>query len=803
MGHPAPYAKARALRRILMLLMLLLLMLTLATQSAVSAGVGRQRVKDGTAPKTWLRLKREEAEHDVDGTDNHHRNPSTDKETPAGIREGNEGGEGTSDKLHVDNSKSRTAGEDQPPHDRQGTESAGGSSAWLKHYMRSAHNLRRRDTSDDDTTGPKGECACLKELLTNCSLHQKTRIPIQYVDNQGESSRLLYEGNIDLNEISKPFCSPGSIVILTASLKTHGTGFAGILQVKIQCVPTMTSTDFIHSHESSDGKKSFSWSTSRNFMSFTDVIRMYVSNGRRRNGPQCCPPNKNDASCLDFDESRDKVSKSNTTKNLPKVVKGIKCRYDLLEGAVNDIGQKTAACKKNCSTVAGRTVCSCADGSKAGEDEDDATGVVRHCMPLDPGAGMECPQGYDLDTDAMVCVDIDECQVNNGGCDHECENTNGGSRCKCRPGFFLMEDQKRCDDRDECAIGENGRPQAPCAYRCTNLPNGFMCTCPEGFEVSQPDIMNCINRKENITITQEGTFYSKPTIPAKDGKCPKGFTLDANNMTCTDIDECRRNISGCAHICNNIYGGFNCQCRNGFSIMRDGKSCEDDNECRYRYISRCEHKCQNTEGSYRCTCRPGYSLGEDQKSCEDIDECRDNTSGCSQLCDNTEGSYKCSCSHGFYIVNDMKTCEDFNECRLNRSGCDHECENTQGSFRCMCRPGYYLAEDQKTCRDIDECRRNTSGCAHQCENTVGGYRCLCRPGYFLMKDGKSCDDRDECAADPHGHTHAPCSHQCINLPGSYTCACPEGFVLHAHVPGLCVEDEEHSVTAREEGADLS
>ena len=34
-------------------------------------------------------------------------------------------------------------------------------------------------------------------------------------------------------------------------------------------------------------------------------------------------------------------------------------------------------------------------------------------------------------------IDIDECAVNNGGCEHDCTNQNGGYTCGCQSGFQL------------------------------------------------------------------------------------------------------------------------------------------------------------------------------------------------------------------------------------------------------------------------------------------------------------------------------------------------------------------------------
>lgn len=41
-------------------------------------------------------------------------------------------------------------------------------------------------------------------------------------------------------------------------------------------------------------------------------------------------------------------------------------------------------------------------------------------------------------------TDIDECQSNNGGCDHFCKNTVGSFDCSCRKGFKLLTDEKSC-----------------------------------------------------------------------------------------------------------------------------------------------------------------------------------------------------------------------------------------------------------------------------------------------------------------------------------------------------------------------
>ena len=44
-----------------------------------------------------------------------------------------------------------------------------------------------------------------------------------------------------------------------------------------------------------------------------------------------------------------------------------------------------------------------------------------------------------------LCLDIDECKVNNGGCTQHCRNIPGIFECFCDNGFKLQEDDKSCE----------------------------------------------------------------------------------------------------------------------------------------------------------------------------------------------------------------------------------------------------------------------------------------------------------------------------------------------------------------------
>lgn len=46
--------------------------------------------------------------------------------------------------------------------------------------------------------------------------------------------------------------------------------------------------------------------------------------------------------------------------------------------------------------------------------------------------------------DDFLFTDIDECRLNNGGCDHVCRNTVGSFECSCKKGYKLLTNERTC-----------------------------------------------------------------------------------------------------------------------------------------------------------------------------------------------------------------------------------------------------------------------------------------------------------------------------------------------------------------------
>ncbi|XP_069607864.1 matrilin-4 isoform X3 [Ranitomeya imitator] len=188
----------------------------------------------------------------------------------------------------------------------------------------------------------------------------------------------------------------------------------------------------------------------------------------------------------------------------------------------------------------------------------------------------------------------------------------------------------------------------------------------------------------------------------------------------------------------------------------------------------CQHTCVSIPSSYYCDCKPGYKLNADGKTCSIIDLCAQGNHGCEQLCVSSPGSYSCACRAGYKLNNDKKTCSAIDLCSLGNQGCEHICVSSPGSYSCACRTGYKLNNDKKTCSMVDLCAQGNHGCEQLCVSSLGSYSCACRTGFQLNNDKKTCTTTDMCNIVDHG-----CEFKCVSTPGSYHCICPEGQELQA------------------------
>ncbi|XP_066459257.1 fibrillin-2 [Eleutherodactylus coqui] len=387
-----------------------------------------------------------------------------------------------------------------------------------------------------------------------------------------------------------------------------------------------------------------------------------------------------------------------------------------------------------------------------------------------------CNAGFELTADGKNCADHDECATTNMCLNGMCINEDGSFKCICKPGFVLAANGRYCTDVDECqtpGICMNGH--------CINTEGSFRCECPPGLVVG-------VDGRVCVDTHMHSTCYGA----IKKGVCVHQFPRAVTKSECC----CANPDYGFGEPCKPCpprnSAEFQGLCSGGIGITVDGR---DINECALDPDICSNGVCENLRGGFRCNCNNGYESDSSGRNCIDIDECLVNRLLCDNgLCRNTPGSYTCSCPKGYLFRSDTDTCEDVNECES--SPCvNGACRNILGSFHCECSPGSKLDSTSLICIDSlkgtcwlnvqdNRCEVNINGATlkSQCCATLGaawGSPCekceidpACPRGYARVM-GVSCEDVNECEVFPGVCPNGICA----NTLGSFSCKCPDGLTL--------------------------
>ncbi|XP_006623621.1 fibrillin-1-like [Apis dorsata] len=260
----------------------------------------------------------------------------------------------------------------------------------------------------------------------------------------------------------------------------------------------------------------------------------------------------------------------------------------------------------------------------------------------------------------------------------------------------------------------------------------------------------------------------------------------------------------CSDICVPTPGSYYCKCREGFTLLEDGKTCRQDLPTdRCKSSNPCEQRCTDNGVAVTCSCNPGYILADDKHSCLlKPSEIKTTT-----ILEDNDFSLLCPAGYRYNATNQV--CDDVNEC-IERRICPDYCENTIGSYICTsknlkidpyedCPPGYQWESITGLCSDIDEClilSKPCPGIKNVCVNTQGSFSCLeikgiksCPAGFKFNNFSQQCEDVDECAEKIHSCLED--MEKCRNTEGAYECdiKCNEGFIYSVNL-GICIDMDE-------------
>ncbi|ESO03888.1 hypothetical protein HELRODRAFT_191792 [Helobdella robusta] len=215
-----------------------------------------------------------------------------------------------------------------------------------------------------------------------------------------------------------------------------------------------------------------------------------------------------------------------------------------------------------------------------------------------------------------------------------------------------------------------------------------------------------------------------------------------------EVDECATNDHGCEQICINTLGSYHCDCKLGYELHSDGRSCEqacggilrthsgsisspshphfypNNKTCEWEIIAHSGFQIVlffdkfDLEGNNCCMMR------DLQEDCE-YDSLvvkswnATNTATHGPFCGTTAPRNITSIAHMMRVV--FKTDgtvqktgflarfeTDKDECAISNGHCQQICINIIGSYKCQCKPGFVLHENEMDCKESD-CKHELSG----------------------------------------------------------------------------------------------
>lgn len=201
------------------------------------------------------------------------------------------------------------------------------------------------------------------------------------------------------------------------------------------------------------------------------------------------------------------------------------------------------------------------------------------CENFDGGYQCVCHEGYqhaDLhltEGHRKECVDIDECSsdsLNNCRENSKCINLPGSYECQCKTGFIHKngDTKSECIDLNECETN-NGN----CQHTCNNMIGSYTCECFAGYTRDSSNDHFCVDVNE--CLYNNGDCPENSTCENLEGSfqclCVSGYEIaqqgDSMATTCVDVDECLKDPCLVGESCVNEVGSFRFGGKSCYTLM--------------------------------------------------------------------------------------------------------------------------------------------------------------------------------------------------------------------------------------------
>lgn len=211
-------------------------------------------------------------------------------------------------------------------------------------------------------------------------------------------------------------------------------------------------------------------------------------------------------------------------------------------------------------------------------------------------------------TDEMIhCPSDQHCIYNREVCDNHIDCEDGSDEANC--------DHKKCETYEfACQNSTNSKTVKKCIPLTWQCDNENDCG-----DWSDELGAQCLPEDYNHFIATTKKPCRAGYFPCSSGDCIRFNEVCDGIQHCSDgTDEGRRcdtscatNNGGCTQTCRATPYGSTCECREGYLLNEDGKTCDDIDECVHSGL--CSHFCINTRGGYKCKCAEGYEISPTNK----------------------------------------------------------------------------------------------------------------------------------------------------------------------------------------------